>query len=99
MAGNNVCPANVIAELRLRRWARENYVPEQERHGMSWHPIVLDEMKRRDTELRQCESEYLMTSTYVPLAPTTLRDIHWAHTEQVAPYWMREQIDVQTHPG
>jgi hypothetical protein len=38
-----------IEELRLRRWARENYVPATEREH-SWHPVVLDEMIRKDLE-------------------------------------------------
>jgi hypothetical protein len=39
-----------IEELRLRRWAREHYVPAHERQEESWHPVVLDEMKRKDVE-------------------------------------------------
>ena len=39
-----------IEELRLRRWARENYVPDGQRQR-SWHPVVLDEMTRKDREL------------------------------------------------
>ena len=39
-----------IEELRLRRWARENYVPANERNT-SWHPIILDEMHHRDSEV------------------------------------------------
>jgi len=39
-----------IEELRLRRWARENYVPEELRQ-MSWHPVILDEMSRKDIEI------------------------------------------------
>jgi hypothetical protein len=38
-----------IEELRLRRWARENYVPTTERE-LSWHPVILDEMSRKDLE-------------------------------------------------
>ena len=38
-----------IRELQLRRWARENYVPRTQRDH-TWHPIVLDEMARRDSE-------------------------------------------------
>lgn len=38
-----------IEELRLRRWARENYVPSAERDA-TWHPIVLDEMSQKDAE-------------------------------------------------
>lgn len=40
---------DLIEELRLRRWARENYVPVRERDN-SWHPIILDEMSRKDQE-------------------------------------------------
>lgn len=38
-----------IEELRLRRWARENYVPATDR-DTAWHPIILDEMCRKDGE-------------------------------------------------
>jgi hypothetical protein len=38
-----------IEELRLRRWARENYVPVDER-DTAWHPIILEEMHRKDGE-------------------------------------------------
>jgi hypothetical protein len=41
-----------IEELRLRRWAREHYVPTNQRDG-SWHPIVLEEMSRKDAETRE----------------------------------------------
>jgi hypothetical protein len=39
-----------IEELRLRRWARENYVPSDER-DTTWHPIILEEMRRKDGEV------------------------------------------------
>ncbi len=38
-----------IEEIRLRRWARENYVPAEERDD-SWHPVVLAEMRAKDHE-------------------------------------------------
>lgn len=38
-----------LEELRLRRWARENYVPEEQR-AESWHPIVLEEMQSKDRD-------------------------------------------------
>jgi len=41
-----------IEELRLRRWARENYVPSPER-DTAWHPIILDEMTRKDGEFAE----------------------------------------------
>jgi hypothetical protein len=40
---------DLIDELRLRRWARENYVANEDR-DVEWHPIILDEMIRRDAE-------------------------------------------------
>ena len=30
---------DLIEELRLRRWARENYVPPENRQR-TWHPVV-----------------------------------------------------------
>jgi hypothetical protein len=43
---------DLIEELRLRRWARENYVPASERDA-TWHPIILEEMSRKDGEVRE----------------------------------------------
>jgi hypothetical protein len=43
-----------IEELRLRRWARENYV-SRDRRELSWHPIILDEMARKDVEMGDIE--------------------------------------------
>jgi hypothetical protein len=44
-----------IEELRLRRWARENYLPPEQRRP-DWHPVVHDEMTRRDTEMVEPEA-------------------------------------------
>jgi hypothetical protein len=44
-----------IEELRLRRWARENYVPRPRRQ-LSWHPVILDEMTRKDHEQTEVEA-------------------------------------------
>jgi len=38
-----------IEEMRLRTWARKHYTRQEERNG-TWHPIVLDEMTRKDRE-------------------------------------------------
>lgn len=40
-----------VRELRLRQWSRQNYVCVESRKP-TWHPIVLDEMCRRDQELQ-----------------------------------------------
>lgn len=39
-----------IEELRLRRWAREHYVPSGKRQS-SWHPIIHEEMGKKDREM------------------------------------------------
>ena len=46
-----------IEELRLRRWARENYVPSEKR-SKKWHPVVHEEMKKEDL-WRQTRTEPL----------------------------------------
>jgi hypothetical protein len=38
-----------VEEIRLRTWARHNYAPQNERNR-SWHPVILDEMRRKDRE-------------------------------------------------
>ena len=38
-----------IEEIRPRTWARKHYAPAQERDE-SWHPVVLDEMSKKDHE-------------------------------------------------
>jgi hypothetical protein len=40
---------DLIEELRMRRWARENYVPTVKRES-TWHPVIHDEMVRKDRE-------------------------------------------------
>lgn len=40
---------DMVQEMRLRRWARENFVSADDR-SESWHQIVLDEMARIDSE-------------------------------------------------
>jgi hypothetical protein len=47
-----VAELDFIEELRLRRWARQNYVPPEQRDS-SWHPIVLDEMDKKDVEVTE----------------------------------------------
>lgn len=44
-----VAEVDPIEEMRLRTWARRNYQPQSQRDtGM--HPVVLDEMRRKDRE-------------------------------------------------
>jgi hypothetical protein len=52
-----------IEELRLRRWARENYVAPSRRR-VDWHPVVHEEMERKDQEAGHGEitPEYVSSS-------------------------------------
>lgn len=55
MKSSKTQPVDFIAELRLRQWARNNYVAADERCDSDWHPIVLDEMRRKDADLQAQE--------------------------------------------
>lgn len=39
-----------VKEMRLRTWARVNYTPAEQR-DTNWHPVILDEMRRKDRDL------------------------------------------------
>ena len=66
---------DLIRELRLRQWARTHYVPADMR-SHSWHPLVLDEMRRRDEELLEAGTLARRTrSIYVPLVPNELLEL------------------------
>ena len=68
---------SLIQELRLRRWARSNYISASQRNDEKWHPIVLDEMRIKDQEMRKTESTRVSSSSIVPLVPIKLpADIH-----------------------
>lgn len=90
---------DLVEELRLRQWARINYVPKRLRDA-KWHPIVLDEMQRRENEIAE---QRLNDSTAwenptpvrrgaacVPLMPTQIFMVHPGHTSAEAPHFLRE---------
>jgi hypothetical protein len=52
MVSSDMAGIDLIDELQLRHWARTNYVAADTRES-DWHPIVLDEMRRRDEELSE----------------------------------------------
>lgn len=68
-------PLDLVEELRLRRWARLNYAPSSERDPQ-WHPVVHEEMDRKESELASAIEESL-GDRYVPLAPQP--GVHAAH--------------------
>lgn len=76
-------PLDLVEELRLRRMAREQYLPPSQRDGL--HPITLDELHRMDAEGIEpviypdddtvltdepTEKHSLFGSRIVPLMPT-----------------------------
>jgi hypothetical protein len=71
-----------VEELRLRRWARENYV-EIARRDQTWHAVVLDEMNRKDQELAVVESYAEVARRIVPIAPDHGRLLRGPHVEPV----------------
>ena len=62
---------DLVDELRLRRWARMNYLPA-DRRSDAWHPVILDEMQVQDRE-----------NKIAPRAPKWLS--HVPHIESPAP--------------
>jgi hypothetical protein len=50
-----------IEEIRLRRWARENYVPADERNE-AWHPVILEEMLAKEVEQGANDDDELVVS-------------------------------------
>jgi len=54
MMSSVLAELDFIEELRLRRWARENYVGRNDRQS-SWHPVILDEMDRKDLEMNEAD--------------------------------------------
>jgi hypothetical protein len=49
MVSSVVSELDFIQELQMRRWAREHYVPRDQRQT-SWHPIVIQEMEKKEFE-------------------------------------------------
>jgi hypothetical protein len=70
-----------VEELRLRRWARENYVPAASR-DQTWHAVVLDEMLRKDQEQGTIETYSAVARRIVPLAPDQGRLVRGPHIER-----------------
>jgi hypothetical protein len=75
---------DLIEELRLRNWARANYVlPELRDPG--WHPLVLEEMRLKDTEFEMLDDRSHRARALVPLAPDCFYQRHPYHPVPNAP--------------
>jgi hypothetical protein len=51
-----------IEELRLRRWARENFVPAELRQE-TWHPVILEEMVRKERESHLTDAALVLATS------------------------------------
>lgn len=81
MSGPKSVAVDFVKELRLRRWARENFVPPENRRD-SWHPVVLQEMAAKDAEMANRRP---VGFPYVPLAPLGAHTVHLGHIDGPAP--------------
>jgi len=79
---------DIVAELKLRQWARRNYVIPELRRDDDWHQVVIDEMRLRDAELATIEPlQTIITSTgIVPLEPSRHNRFDTAHLESRVPH-------------
>lgn len=59
MVSSVAAEPDLIEELRLRRWAREHYVPHDQRKS-AWHPVIHDEMGKKDVEASAVEPLYTL---------------------------------------
>ena len=73
---------DLVQELRLRRWARENYVLVELR-DQTWHADVLDEMRRKDQELHVIDEFGQVARRIVPLAPEHGTTLHGPHHDMI----------------
>ena len=78
MSQKNAAEMDAAEEFRIRSWARENSCPIPERDGL-WHPIALDEMRRKDLELVEHLDRCRRMYAFVPLVPDALYGIHPPH--------------------
>lgn len=99
MPDSNRREVDLISELQMRRWARENYVPEPRRDG-GWHPLVLHEMKLRDAELNGIDDR-LSSRAYgfVPLPPTSIPRLDQPHRRLDQPKLLQaiEPTEIYVH--
>jgi hypothetical protein len=84
----NLC-IDLIEELRLRRWARENYCYWDARQP-SWHPVIHDEMRRIDVDSLREEATSVFSDEDLDQIPgdstiLTDEDIEAAQTTRPLP--------------
>ena len=88
MSSREIVSVDLIEELRLRQWARRNFVAPEARSA-TWHQIVLDEMSFRDRELAENPPGWTHVRTpFVPLVPSDLSYLDESHPRVPPPSGM-----------
>jgi hypothetical protein len=80
---------DIIEELQLRRWARENYVGSDFRTAAQ-HPVIRDEMRAKDAEIIIESRARDSVVAFVPLAPTVIQRLHEPHDLPEQPALLRQ---------
>ena len=87
-----------MSELRLRMFARENYVTSDERDDAKWHPIVIDEMRRRDHEVAtQNSTQTVVTSAGIVPLETCRHEVRLDQAHRVPAPQQRTRQRVETN--
>lgn len=90
---------DIVKELRLRRWARENYVLPDQRSNR-WDAVILNEMESMDRDIAEQKQNHEWLSAYAPvLAQGGIeqhRKVHQAHRDLVEPNFLNDTISEQS---
>ena len=73
---------DVVDELKLRRWARENYCQEIDRDP-TWHAVIHEEMQQKDREEAKYDEKAYMACAVVPLPPGEMLRFHRPHADSI----------------
>jgi hypothetical protein len=57
MTRESSADVDFIEELRMRTWARANWVPRAQRES-TWHPVILDEMDKKERDQAKQEVSF-----------------------------------------
>ena len=89
---------DLVSELRLRRWAREHYVPAEQRDD-TWHLVVLNEMESKDSDCIAQQQSQPASLAFVPLAPESVFIRDDRHEQQSPPNLLAEteRFEVYIH--
>lgn len=73
---------DVVEELQMRRWARENYCQEIDRDP-TWHSVIHEEMQQKDREQEKFDEKAYLACAVVPLPPGDVLRFHRPHADSL----------------